>query len=380
MDISVNNVLKLIFTFSVFLGSQISVGAEVSLEVKNINQEIFDIQSLIDDNTIAVFGLASEIAHLEYHTIAARKILRLIDKKREVSTIELSSLNNQLLLLEREKLLAVNRYQKLILEEYKNRNYKTKLYFLASSKNFRVFVNRLSHLSTLKEFRKQKLIAIDVKRQEVEDKLSVYRGSSSQKAEILADKTDQMMKLNMLLRAKHKAHKNLELENQTLELRRRIKEKNLRELSFRIAKEINGSQEQPVDVNLSFRWPVDFGLVVGRFGTHKHSKERKVQVANNGLDILVSAREEVLCVADGEVKAVVKIPGYNTSVLIDHHGMFTVYSNLKTSDVEIGSAVSAGKRIGEVATNTDGFSKFHFEVWRGTQKVNPENYLLGSLE
>jgi murein DD-endopeptidase MepM/ murein hydrolase activator NlpD len=378
MDISVNSLSKIIFTFLVFVGSQISTVAEVSLKVKSINQEIYNVQSIIDDNTSIASGLANEIAHLEYHTIAARKILRLIDKKREVSAVELSILNNQLLLLEREKSLAVDKYQKIILEEYKNRNYKTKLYFLASSKNVREFVNRLSHLSTLKEFRKQQLIDIEDKRKEVEDKLHVYRGSRSQKAEILVDKTVQMMELNMLLRAKHKAYKNLEVENQTLEFRRRIKEDNLSELSSKTFTEVNGLLEP--EIHKSFRWPVNFGLIVGRFGTHKHSKERKVQVANNGIDILVSAGEEVLCAADGVVKAVVNIPGRNTSVIVSHQGVFTVYSNLKNSDVEAGSAVNAGERIGEVAINTEGFSKFHFEVWKGTQKVNPENYLLGGLE
>lgn len=378
MDISVNSLSKIIFTFLVFLVSQISTVAEVSLKVKSINQEIYNIQSIIDDNTSIASGLANEIAHLEYHTIAARKVLRLIDKKREVSAVELSILNNQLLLLEQEKSLAVDKYQKIILEEYKNRNYKTKLYFLASSKNVREFVNRLSHLSTLKEFRKQQLIDIEDKRKEVEDKLHVYRGSRIQKAEILADKTVQMMELNMLLRAKHKAYKNLEVENQTLEFRRRIKEDNLSELSSKTFTEVNGLKEQ--EIYKSFRWPVNFGLIVGRFGTHKHSKERKVQVANNGIDILVSSGEEVLCAADGVVKAVVNIPGRNTSVIVSHQGIFTVYSNLKNSDVEAGSAVNAGERIGEVAINTEGFSKFHFEVWKGTQKVNPENYLLEGLE
>ena len=378
MDISVNSLSKIIFTFLVFLVSQISTVAEVSLKVKSINQEIYNIQSIIDDNTSIASGLANEIAHLEYHTIAARKVLRLIDKKREVSAVELSILNNQLLLLEQEKSLAVDKYQKIILEEYKNRNYKTKLYFLASSKNVREFVNRLSHLSTLKEFRKQQLIDIEDKRKEVEDKLHVYRGSRIQKAEILADKTVHMMELNMLLRAKHKAYKNLEVENQTLEFRRRIKEDNLSELSSKTFTEVNGLKEQ--EIYKSFRWPVNFGLIVGRFGTHKHSKERKVQVANNGIDILVSSGEEVLCAADGVVKAVVNIPGRNTSVIVSHQGIFTVYSNLKNSDVEAGSAVNAGERIGEVAINTEGFSKFHFEVWKGTQKVNPENYLLEGLE
>jgi septal ring factor EnvC (AmiA/AmiB activator) len=378
MDISVNSLSKSIFIFLVLLVSQSPSVAGRANKVKSINQEIHDIQSIIDENATTASGLANEISHLEYHTIAARKILRLIDKKQEVSAMQLSRLNNQLLLLEQEKSLAIDRYQKIILEEYKNRNYKTKLYFLASSKNIREFVNRLSHLSTLKEFRKQQLIDIEDKRKEVEDKLHVYRGSHSQKAEILAEKTVQMMELNMLLRAKHKAYKNLEIENQTFEFRRRVKEENLSELSPKTITEGNGLLEQ--DINKSFRWPVNFGLIVGRFGTHKHSKERKVQVANNGIDILVSARQEVLCAADGVVKAVVKIPGCNTTVIIDHKGMFTVYSNLKKSDVEVGSAVNAGERIGEVAINTDGFSKFHFEVWKGTQKVNPENYLLGSLE
>ena len=147
-----SKIAKFIFPFLLISLGTVAYAADTTLRVKSITKDIDVVQSILDDNMISVEGVVNEISHLEYQTLAARKIVRLIDDQGKASTAELDHLNAQLLLLAQEKKLAVERYQTLILEEYKNRDYKTKLYFLASSKNLTEFVNRLNHLNTLKEF------------------------------------------------------------------------------------------------------------------------------------------------------------------------------------------------------------------------------------
>jgi murein DD-endopeptidase MepM/ murein hydrolase activator NlpD len=376
-----SKIAKFIFPFLLISLGTVAYAADTTLRVKSITKDIDVVQSILDDNMISVEGVVNEISHLEYQTLAARKIVRLIDDQGKASTAELDHLNAQLLLLAQEKKLAVERYQTLILEEYKNRDYKTKLYFLASSKNLTEFVNRLNHLNTLKEFRKKQLVAIDNKRKEVEDKLLVYNGSAAQKEAIASSKTDQITKLNTILRAKHKLYESLKSENKKLELHKKDQEENLRNLTEQISKEIESTPKANLrGDNELFKWPVRSGLLVGKFGKHKHSEERKVRVANNGLDILVSGSEDVLCAADGVVKAVLEVPGSNTSIIIDHNGTYTVYSNVKNTEIEVGEIVGVDDKLGEVAINSEGFSKFHFEIWKGTRKVNPEKYLIGSLD
>ena len=377
-----NKTTALFFALIFFLLGFSSLANDGLSQVEIINKDIDVTQSILDENRKSAYGIANEISHLEYQSVAARRIVRLIDEQSKASSEELNLLNAQLLHLATEKKLAVSRYQTLILEEYKNRDYRTKLYFLASSKNLTEFVNRLNHLNTLKDFRKKQLVAIDNKRKEVEDKLAVYNGTADQKNTIAASKTDQITKLNSILRAKHKLYEGLKAENRKLELHKKEQEEILRKLSESITAEIskeskNNEVGSPIG---QFVWPIEAGLLVGKFGTHKHSEERKVKVANNGLDILVSGSESVLCSAAGEVKAVLQIPGSNTTVIIDHGGMYSVYANLKDVVPAVGIRLNSGDKLGEVAINSEGFNKFHFEIWKGTQKVNPETLLEGTLD
>jgi len=271
-------------------------------------KDIQVIQSIIQDNKLKSNDLEGEIASLEYKVIAARKVIKLIKTQEEVSEGDLYLLQQQLEILKSERSIAINQYRSILIEEYKNRDYKTKLFFLASSKNLNEFVNRLNHLKTLKDFRKRQLKALENKQSEVADKLAVYSGNKSEKVKLSAK-----------------------------------------------------------------------GLVVGRFGVQKHAKERRVRIENNGIDVLVSKYEKILASGDGVVKAVLQIPGSNTSVIIDHNGYYTVYSNIRGVKLKIGDKVKAGDYLALIGLDDEGLNKLHFELWKGTSKINPEEFFEGEL-
>ena len=118
---------------------------------------------------------------------------------------------------------------------------------------------------------------------------------------------------------------------------------------------------------------------MGRFGVQKHAKERRVRIENNGIDVLVSKYEKILASGDGVVKAVLQIPGSNTSVIIDHNGYYTVYSNIRGVKLKIGDKVKAGDYLALIGLDDEGLNKLHFELWKGTSKINPEEFFEGEL-
>ncbi|MDA8886196.1 peptidoglycan DD-metalloendopeptidase family protein [Bacteroidia bacterium] len=357
-----------------------AIKIEITDYEKNLLKDVQVVESILEDNRLKAKGIMGEITHLEYEVIAAQKIIRLIENESKVSSINLIHLEEQLTVLEQEKKIVVRQYQALLLEEYKNRDYKTKLYFIASSKNIGELVSRVSHLSTLKEFRVKQLKAIENKEKEVADNLAVFIGSSNQKKQIAVDKVEQISKLNSLLRIIHQKYRELESNNNSLTLQLREKNEALDKLNKEVNKAINAeANSNSASKGLKFRWPVGNGIIVGRFGVHKHSKERKVRITNNGIDILVAGKEKIMAVADGKVKAILNVPGSNTSIIIDHNGYYSVYSNVAYQNLASGSAIKQGEPFATVASDNDGMNKFHFELWKGTAKVNPEKYLQGSL-
>jgi septal ring factor EnvC (AmiA/AmiB activator) len=76
------------------------------------------------------------------------------------------------------------------------------------------------------------------------------------------------------------------------------------------------------------------------------------------------------------VKAVAVVPGdMRYVVLIQHGEYFTVYAKLKEVFVHQGEMINANQRIGIVNTNKSGTSEVQFQIWKNTQKLNPENWI-----
>lgn len=122
-------------------------------------------------------------------------------------------------------------------------------------------------------------------------------------------------------------------------------------------------------------WPVKRGMIVEGFGEHPHPTIKGVKLPfNNGVNIAAPKGSQVLCVFEGVVKQIIVIPGYSNCVLVEHGKFFTFYCKLGKVSVKSGQKVSQGSVIGTIDTNQES-SEMHFELWMGTQKQNPENWL-----
>ena len=123
-------------------------------------------------------------------------------------------------------------------------------------------------------------------------------------------------------------------------------------------------------------WPVRNGMVTKFFGKQKHPTLKKIEITNNGIDILTEKKADVRAVFRGEVVGKQFIPGYNNMVIIKHGNYYTVYSNLGEVLVNLGEFVRTKQRIG--AANVDqksGKSEVHFEVWKDKVRLNPISWV-----
>jgi septal ring factor EnvC (AmiA/AmiB activator) len=122
------------------------------------------------------------------------------------------------------------------------------------------------------------------------------------------------------------------------------------------------------------RWPVNEGTVVARFGNQKHPTLKTITL-NTGIDIAVKAGTPVSSVADGEIAKIWWLPSYGNLVIIDHNGGYrTVYTHLAEIETAEGTRVREGDIIGYTGETLNG-PRLHFEVWKGKEKQNPEQWL-----
>lgn len=123
-------------------------------------------------------------------------------------------------------------------------------------------------------------------------------------------------------------------------------------------------------------WPVERGLVVGRFGKHKHAVAEQVVIDNKGIDIATAKGSKAQAVFEGEVISILRIPGANKAVLVRHGNFFTVYSNLTDIYVNRGDTVKRGQDLGLIYTDDEnGKTILHFEVWENTTVLDPQTWL-----
>ena len=122
-------------------------------------------------------------------------------------------------------------------------------------------------------------------------------------------------------------------------------------------------------------WPVKKGMITEGFGSHPHPTIKGVMLPfNNGVNIATPKGSQVFSVFEGVVKQILVIPGYSNCILIEHGKFFTFYCKLGKVSVKNGQKVAQGTLLGTVDSNQDS-PEIHFELWMGTQKQNPENWL-----
>lgn len=122
-------------------------------------------------------------------------------------------------------------------------------------------------------------------------------------------------------------------------------------------------------------WPVERGIITGKFGKHPHPIVKGVIVDNPHIEITTEENATVRSVFKGEVSSVVPIPGANVMVLVRHGNYFTVYSNLINVKVKAGDVVSLKEPIGTAFTDEEGKTMVQLGIWKDADIQDPNPWL-----
>lgn len=122
-------------------------------------------------------------------------------------------------------------------------------------------------------------------------------------------------------------------------------------------------------------WPVDRGMITGKFGDQPHPVIKSIKISNNGIDITAPPGETVRAIFTGEVVGKKAIPGFDYMVIVKHGSYYSVYSRLQKVTVDPGDKVRTGQVIGRLPTSSGENPKLHFEIWKGKTKSNPEAWI-----
>ncbi len=122
-------------------------------------------------------------------------------------------------------------------------------------------------------------------------------------------------------------------------------------------------------------WPVEEGIITGKFGKNPHPVLKNIYTTNNGIDIATSRGATITAVFDGKVTNILFNPTFQWAVIVKHGEYFTVYAKLAEVIAKKGDVLRQGDAIGNVHTSQNSETEVHLEVWKGSNKLNPINWI-----
>lgn len=286
-------------------------------------------------------------------------------------------------------------FTRLIYRTYKNRSNKVWFMYVLASEDIGQGWRRLSYLKSLSQRVNSQAAAIIERRAEAEalkERLVRERDEARQlKAsregeyrKLVAEEKESKKVAKELEKSKSSYKKELEKKRREVNALNKEIERLVREAQKAAAKQGKGRQATDADPVLSgefarnkgrLPWPVRPGVITESYGVHYHPVYKNLKLPdNNGVTISTTLRNEVKCVFDGVVSQIIVMPGYHYCVLVQHGEYYTFYCKIGKVSVRSGEKVSAGSTLGTLEVE-DGSSSLHFQIWKGTRKQNPENWL-----
>lgn len=285
-------------------------------------------------------------------------------------------------------------YSRLVMSAYKNRDARVWYMYMFASENLGQAFRRLGYFRNLSSQMKEEARQIRTMQQELGEKKERL---ARLKKESESVKAARQKELDELRKDESKADtvvKRLQKDRKKYQNQLAAKKKEVNALNREIARIIaqamktddqkkKDKAKAPVDMKLDgefannkgkLPWPAD-GPVMSRFGKQYHPVYKNLELPpNNGVDIALAKGTDVKAVFDGVVTQVFVMPGYNQCVLVQHGNYFTLYCKMKGLSVKAGDKVRIGQTLGTIDT-INGQTQLHFEVWKGKDPQNPENWL-----
>lgn len=364
------------------------------ISVQRQIQEAQQILAQTSNKKKASIGQLNAIKkQIEGHTLLARTYkdeIKILNGQIEEDVIVIEALQQDLDHFKKE-------YAAMVYSMYKSSNGFSRLSFVFASSDLTQFYMRFKYLEQYSKARKNQVQLITEIKSEIENERILLGITKVEKNKLLGEQLKEKEKLDKLKVKQDKVFANLKNEEKKLtkDLARKKNEvAKLEKLISNLLKdEIQNSAssaermpEIKVEVkNISslfeksksnLPWPVSSGFICEKFGIHPHPVLKRVKIPNDGVNIQTKQNEKVKAVFSGIVTKIAIVPGEFKYVVIMRHGdYFTVYAKLKKVEVKMGQQIARDDVIGEVNTDVDGTSEVQFQVWKNTQKLDPELWL-----
>lgn len=398
---SINTYILILFTLFVTV-SKGQGKQELQQKKKELQKEIIYTNKLLNETAENKKVSINQLVQLNKKIGAREELIRTMNQ--EIDLIDVSIDSNQTVLDSLNVTLKSlkDEYAKILRSAYKNRSAYDQLMFVFSSQDFNQAFKRLKYLQQFTRYRKSQVLKIEYTQEQLNKQLIELEAVKQSKKNLLASIQNEFQKLGSEKSQKQTVVN--QLQGREKELKKQLQDKKkasqqlekaieriiaeeirkAREAAKKAGKDSKGYPLTPEAKELSnsftanqgkLPWPVLEGLITEKFGEHPHPALPGVKVQNNGIDISTTKGSIIRSIFEGEVTAVIIIPGGGKGVMIRHGEYLSVYTYFKELYVKKGDKVTTKQDLGVVVTDDDNKTNLHLEIWKNTTKLNPELWL-----
>ncbi|MBR4155860.1 MAG: peptidoglycan DD-metalloendopeptidase family protein [Bacteroidales bacterium] len=387
--------LTLLFFFLISFSGRSQNVQSLEKKIQSIQKDIKLAEKLLKETSKDKETTINQVTLLQTQINQRESLIRTYQNQINAINKEIQNNKKEISALESELALYRKEYSNLLVINYRNKGKVNNLLFIFSSEDFNQAMRRMRYIQELNGLVKEKIQEIDSTQIKINIQLEkneknkkdiekILNEEKKEKATLVNERNKLNKDIASLKKKESQIQKDIKKkENEAKELKKQI-EKIIAE-EIRKAKEreeaAKKSNTKSVDYNLSSNfaqnkgklpYPVEQGIVTGKYGLNQHPTQKKVTVNNNGIDISTTKGAKARSVFDGEI-CFITSQGGNNVILIRHGLYFTLYSNLEKVFVKVGDKVVTGQEIGRIHTNvSDGKTILHFEIWQENKTtVNP---------
>jgi septal ring factor EnvC (AmiA/AmiB activator) len=370
---------------------------QIQKEIEKTNQLLAETKKNKKHSLNELLMLNKKISDREELIATINGEIGVLNKQIQENNETINGLQNDLKKLKAE-------YAKMVYYAYKNQDSYSRLMFVFAARDFEQAYMRLKYLQQYSDYRHKQAEKIISTKKNLNEKVQDLEAKKSDQRVLLGSQETEKQNLTSEKSEKQQVFSNLQTQESKLKKDLEKKKQDAKKLQLAIQrvieKELEKAQAQaktdgkpkpqkliltPESLELSnsfssnkskLPWPVSKGIISEHYGVHPHPLMKDIDVNNNGIDITTNNGSLARAVFDGEVKAVVNMPGSGQFVLLRHGEFLTIYSNLKDVYVRVGDKIKTKQNIGSILyDDDDSKTQMHFEVWKGQTKMNPEDWL-----
>ena len=374
-----------------------------SLEARRdkLQQEIKEINRLLFAERKEKGSVLEQMEALDKKINVRQELIRvtnqqsnLLNRQINVNIRSISKLRKDLDLLKED-------YAALVRRSYQNKTQNNRLMFLLSADNFYQAYKRLQYMKQYAKQRKRQGEQIISKTEELSIRNNDLISQRKEKEQLLAENKKVKQELFREIQSQKSLltsiRQNESRYTAAIDEKRREARKIDREIDRLIKSAIASNNRKTgsrsatkfaltpearlVANNFSANkgkliWPVEKGIKSQGFGVYNDKLYPGIKHRNNGVTIVTDKGSTARAIFEGEVIAIVSVPGGSRGVQIKHGNYISTYYNLSKLYVKKGDRVTAKEVLGEINTNRfDGTTKLKFYLFQDSNRLNPEEWI-----